>query len=192
MKLSFAFGALLFGFFYAVVPNAQEGSPSRSNSQGAFELVNHLGKTVTNRDYLSKYMLVYFGYTYCPDVCPIDLQIISEAMDALGEKSKIIQPLFVTVDPERDTVKVMAEYVKHFHPRLSGLTGTKKQVASAMQVYRMKARKYYPPDGDPGEYLVDHSAAIVLIGPDGRGLSLFPHGITADAIVADIKRFIGP
>jgi cytochrome oxidase Cu insertion factor (SCO1/SenC/PrrC family) len=188
---------LLFSAFI-ISPNADAHGPKLKNKEtaslasnrGPFELVTHTGKTVTDRDYLGKYMLVYFGYTHCPDVCPIDLQIVSEAVDMLGKDGAKVQPVFVTVDPKRDTVKVMAEYVKHFHPRLIGLTGTSKQVDSAMQIYRMRARKYYPPDGDPGEYLVDHSAAIVLIGPAGGGLSLFPHGITADVIVADIKRFI--
>ena len=165
---------------------------SLASNRGPFELVTHNGKTVTDRDYLGKYMLVYFGYTHCPDVCPIDLQIVSEAVDMLGEDGAKVQPLFITVDPARDTVKVMADYVKNFHPRLIGLTGTQQQVASAAKIYRMQSRKSVSQDAEPGEYLIDHSAAIVLIGPDGGGLSLFPHGITAKDIVADIKRYIAP
>ncbi len=165
---------------------------SLASNRGPFELVTHTGKTVTDRDFLGKYMLVYFGYTHCPDVCPIDLQIVSEAVDMLGKDGDKIQPLFVTVDPKRDTVKVMARYVKHFHPRLIGLTGTKQQVASAAKIYRMQSRRSVSQDAEPGEYLIDHSAATVLIGPNGGGLSLFPHGITAKDIVADIKRYITP
>jgi len=165
---------------------------SLASNRGPFELVTHTGKTVTDRDYLGKYMLVYFGYTHCPDVCPIDLQIVSEAVDLLGKDGAKVQPLFVTVDPKRDTVNVMAKYVKLFHPRLIGLTGTKAQVASAAKIYRMQSRRSVSQDAEPGEYLIDHSAAIVLIGPDGVGLSLFPHGITAKDIVSDIKRYIAP
>ena len=165
---------------------------SLASNRGPFELVTHTGKTVTDRDYLGKFMLVYFGYTHCPDVCPIDLQIVSEVVYMLGKDSAKVQPLFVTVDPTRDTVKVMADYVKHFHPRLIGLTGNKKQIASAAEIYRMQSRKSVSQDAEPGEYLIDHSAAIVLIGPDGGGLSLFPHGITAKDIAADIERFIKP
>ncbi|MBT3917454.1 MAG: SCO family protein [Rhodospirillaceae bacterium] len=188
---------LLFSAFI-ISPNADAHGPKLKNKEtaslasnrGPFELVTHTGKTVTDRDYLGKYMLVYFGYTHCPDVCPIDLQIVSEAVDMLGKDGAKVQPVFVTVDPKRDTVKVMAEYVKLFHPRLIGLTGTKAQVASAAKIYRMQSRRSVSQNAEPGEYLIDHSAAIVLIGPDGGGLSLFPHGITADVIVADIKRFI--
>jgi|TARA_B100000315_G_scaffold242296_1_gene264314 protein SCO1/2 len=166
---------------------------SLASNRGPFELITHTGETVTDRDYLGKYMLVYFGYTNCPDVCPIDLQIVSEAVDMLGKDGARVQPLFVTVDPERDTVKVMADYVKHFHPRLIGLTGSKEQIASAANIYRMQSRKYFPADSEKkSDYLVEHSAAMVLIGPDGGGLSLFPHGITANDVVTDIKRFINP
>ncbi len=177
----------------------------QSANRGPFSLVDSRGRAVTDRDFLGKFMLVFFGYTYCPDVCPTDLQIMSDAIDILGAAGKKVQPLFITVDPERDTPQVLAEYVSNFHPRLIGLTGTLEQVATAAKVYHARYRKFYPlvlADIDnSGEragkeaeenthYLMDHTAAIVLVGPDGVGLSLYPHGITSEAIADDIQRFI--
>ncbi len=121
---------------------------------------------------------------------PTDLQVISEALDMLGKDAGKIQPLFITLDPERDTEKVMAEYVQHFHPKLIGLTGTKSQTKAAADVYRIQKRIYYPLDGDKKDYLLDHSAAIILIGPDGGGLSMFPHGIAPEDIVKDIRSYL--
>ncbi len=159
-------------------------------NRGPFSLVTHKGEKVTDQSFLGQYMLVFFGYTHCPDVCPTDLQVISEAMDMLGKDASKIQPLFITLDPERDTEKVMAEYVQHFHPKLIGLTGTNKQTKAAADVYRIQKRIYYPPDGGKKDYLLDHSAAIILVGPDGGGLSMFPHGITPEDIVEDIRGYL--
>ncbi|MAF47653.1 MAG: SCO family protein [Rhodospirillaceae bacterium] len=163
---------------------------SLGNNRGPFELVTHRGQAVTNESFLGKFMLVYFGYTHCPDVCPLDLQTVSEAVDMLGGDGDQVRPLFVTVDPKRDTVPVLADYVKNFHPRMIGLTGSAGQIASATRVYRIRARKYFPPDAEDDQYLIGHSAAIVLVGPDGAGLSLYPQGITAEDIAKDIRRFM--
>lgn len=159
-------------------------------NRGPFSLVTHKGEKVTDESFLGRYMLVFFGYTNCPDVCPTDLQVMSEAMDMLGVQSKRVQPLFITLDPERDTEEVMADYVRNFHPKLIGLTGTKKQIGAAAKIYGIQKRKFYPPDGDNTDYLLDHSAAIILIGPDGGGLSMFPHGISPEDIVKDIKGYL--
>jgi protein SCO1/2 len=147
-------------------------------------------------------MLVYFGYTHCPDVCPIDLQVMVAAIDLIGEQGAGVHPVFITVDPKRDTVAVMAEYVAAFHPRLTGLTGTPEQVAAAAANYRVRRMKFFPLNlddgdqnqggtaGDNSRYLVDHSAAFFLIGPDGGGLVQYAHGMTAAEIAADIRQFI--
>jgi protein SCO1/2 len=146
-------------------------------------------------------MLVFFGYTYCPDICPTDLQVMSNALDILGQAAERVQPIFVTIDPERDTPGVLATYVGHFHPRLAGLTGTPEQVAAVAKIYRVRYRKLYPlaldedDEGSRGneaasQYLIDHTGATYLIGPDGGGLSLYHHGITPEELAADIRRFI--
>lgn len=156
---------------------------------GPFALVDHTGRAITERDFRGKFMLVFFGYTFCPDVCPTDLQIISNAMDMLGPDGERVQPIFITLDPERDTVKVLAEYVSHFHPRLIGLTGAPAQVKAAAKAYRAVYYKVYPlPFSDESEekdetdtqddnanYLVAHSAVTYLMGPDGRFLKIFDH-----------------
>jgi len=151
-------------------------------------------------------MLVYFGYTHCPDVCPIDLQVMTEAIDLMGEPGAGVQPVFITIDPQRDTVEVMAGYVAAFHPRLTGLTGTTEQIAAAAATYRVQWRKFFPLNldgdgdgddqsrdgaaGDNALYLLDHSAAFFLIGPDGGGLVQYDHGMTAAEIAEDVRQFL--
>lgn len=156
---------------------------------GPFTLVDHTGKTVTDADFRGRYLLIYFGYTYCPDVCPTTLQTMTEALDLLGEKAEKVQPLFITVDPERDTVKVLADYVKAFHPRLVGLTGTADQIARAAKAYGVYYAKAEPSDPD-APYLMDHSSFVYLMGPDGRYLTVFPHGTTPEDMAATLKDVI--
>ncbi len=174
---------------------------SRAANRGAFSLVDHTGRAVTDQDFLGRFLLVFFGYTHCPDICPTDLLVMSQALDMLGAAGERVQPIFITIDPERDTPRVMAEFIGHFHPRLVGLTGAPEQVAAAAKVYRVRYRKFYPleldEDGahgheDGGQYLMDHTAATYLIGTDGGGLSLYPHGMTAADIAADIEQLIDP
>jgi len=148
---------------------------------GPFELVAHTGETVTDRTYRGKFMLVFFGYTYCPDICPVELQVIADALDILGPKAEAIQPIFISVDPERDTPKVLADYVAAFHPRLVGLAGTKQQVTAAAKAYRAvfyKARDTSESsdgkdDGDDTDYLMNHTSYTYLMGPDGKYIRHF-------------------
>ncbi len=145
---------------------------------GPFSLENQDGKPVTNKDFRGEYMLIYFGYTYCPDICPVDLQTMSTALDLLDEGTLArIQPIFITIDPERDTPEVMGEYISHFHPRLIGLTGTEAEINQAARAYRVYRRKV--PGKDPGEYQMDHSAITYLMGPKGRYITHFTSGATA-------------
>jgi protein SCO2 len=138
---------------------------------GAFELVDHKGRVARDSDYRGKYLLVMFGYTYCPDVCPTELQVITEAMERLGQAGSKVQPLMITVDPERDTVAVLADYIGNFHPSLIALTGSTAQVKAVTKAYRVYFAKA-PPD-DEGDYFMDHSAFIYLMGPDGKYLHHF-------------------
>lgn len=157
---------------------------------GPFELLDHNGRTVSDRDFLGKPMIVMFGYTYCPSICPTDLTALAQALDDAGAAGDAVQPLFITVDPNRDTAEVLAEYVTYFHPRLIGLTGDDASVENAMKAYRIG--RYFVPDtaGDPDEYLVDHTPTMFLMDAAGKFVTLFPHGTPADRIADAIKRHV--
>jgi cytochrome oxidase Cu insertion factor (SCO1/SenC/PrrC family) len=158
---------------------------------GPFELTDHTGKPRTNSDFRGKLMLVYFGFTYCPDVCPTDLQAIGLALDKLGTDGDSVQPLFITVDPERDTPQHLAEYVPMFHPRLIGLTGSAEAIRKAADAYKVYYAKVDPPKGDGGYYTVDHTAFIYLMDREGNYLGFFPPGTSADRMVEIIRPRLG-
>ncbi|CAO3418568.1 SCO family protein [Azospirillum doebereinerae] len=153
---------------------------------GPFTMTDNKGRTVTDAEYRGKYLLIYFGYTYCPDVCPTELGVMTQALDLLGRQSDKVQPLFVTVDPERDTVAHLNDYVALFHPSLIGLTGTVDQVRDTARAYRVYYAKAPQKDGKPDEYLMDHSSFIYLMGPDGGFVGVYPAGTTADRIAQDL------
>lgn len=140
---------------------------------GPFSLVDHNGRAVTDADFRGKHMLVFFGFTHCPDVCPLELQTVGRAMDLLGEKAEALVPVFISVDPARDTPEQLKGYVPAFHPRMVGLTGSPEQVAAAAKAYRVYYRK--APGTAPGaaDYQVDHTAFTYLMGPDGEFLHFF-------------------
>jgi cytochrome oxidase Cu insertion factor (SCO1/SenC/PrrC family) len=156
---------------------------------GPFRLIDHNGIPRTNEDFRGKLLLVYFGFTYCPDVCPTDLQNIGLALDKLGEAAGRVQPLFVTVDPERDTVEHLRGYVPMFHPRLIGLTGNAAAIHAAAEAYRAYYAKV-PLKGD--DYTVDHSSFIYVVGADGHYLGFLPPGTSPDRIAEAIRRYVAP
>lgn len=173
-------------------PHAAEwASDAGAENRAPFSLIDQTGQAVTDRDFAGRFMLIFFGYTHCPDICPTDLTVISDAVDMLGEDGDAVQPIFITIDPARDTADVMAAYVKHFHPRLIGLTGTEEQIRAISARYGVRSTEYRA-DGSNGEndYFLDHTGAIYLIGPDGGGLTYFQHGVPAQDIAATIKQFI--
>ncbi len=155
---------------------------------GPFALIDQNGTVRHDTDFRGELMLVYFGYTYCPDACPAALQMMSAALDELGDGAKDIQPIFISVDPERDTVAQMKLYASNFHPRLLALTGTPEQTAAAARAYRIYVEKVKQPGSE--DYLVDHSSFIFLMGRDGRLLTYFPSDVTADAMAAAIKKYL--
>jgi protein SCO1/2 len=165
----------------------ESGTKSAVPIGGPFTLTDHTGKSVTDADFRGKYMLIYFGYTYCPDVCPTELGVMTQALDRLGPKSEQVQPIFITIDPDRDTVAHMKDYVSLFHPRLVGLTGTPEQVREAARAYRVYYAKAPQKDGKADDYLMDHSSFIYLMGPDGTFVGVYPGGTTADKIVQDLS-----
>ncbi|MBI3507189.1 MAG: SCO family protein [Proteobacteria bacterium] len=156
---------------------------------GPFELVDQSGRTRTEADLLGHYSLIYFGFTYCPDACPTALLAIAEALDRLGPAAARIQPVFITVDPERDTVSQMASYVGAVDERLMGLTGTPEQVAKAARAYRVFYRKTIP--AGSAEYLVDHTSLIYLMDPNGKYVAHFSHETPVDRIEEVLRRAVG-
>ncbi|MEA2878687.1 MAG: hypothetical protein QOF14_3883 [Hyphomicrobiales bacterium] len=156
---------------------------------GPFALVDQDGKPRTDADFRGKLLLVYFGFTYCPDVCPTDLQNIGLALDQLGPAGEKIQPLFISVDPERDTVEHLKDYVPMFHPRLIGLTGNAAAIHAAADAYRAYYAKV-PLKGD--DYTVDHSSFIYVVGADGQYLGFLPPGTSPDRIAEAIRRYVAP
>jgi len=146
---------------------------------GPFELVDHDGRTVTERSYGDTWRLMFFGFTHCPDVCPTELQKFAEVLDRLGSRSARVTPLFVSVDPERDTPDELKRYVAQFDPRIVGLTGTQQQVSTVLRSFRVYASRV-PVDG--GSYTMDHSAFVYLMRPDGSFGALFSPDMPVDRI----------
>jgi cytochrome oxidase Cu insertion factor (SCO1/SenC/PrrC family) len=157
---------------------------------GPYELTDQTGRRRTDADFRGKLVVLYFGYTYCPDVCPTELQSISLALDNLGAAAESVQPLFITVDPERDTPARLAEFVSSFHPRLVGLTGSVADIRKTAIEYRT----FFVKNGAtaPGEYSVDHTGFIYLVGKDGRYLGFLPPGVAPDEIADAIRTRLQP
>jgi cytochrome oxidase Cu insertion factor (SCO1/SenC/PrrC family) len=153
---------------------------------GAFELVDHHGNKVTDQDFRGKHLLVYFGYTYCPDVCPTSLWTIAEALRSLGELADQVQPVFISVDPGRDTPEQLAGYVELFHPSLIGLTGEPAAIRKAAKAYQA----YYFVGEVDGEYVVDHTSWSYFLDPEGKALGHFDHGIDPAAMADRIRHHI--
>ena len=195
MRLCLAALALLLGA--SGVPAA---APQRSAAEvmdvlmwnrepvgGPFALVDQNGKRRTDADFRGKLMLVYFGYTYCPDICPTDLHQIGLAVEQLGPAGGEVQPIFVTLDPERDTPKHLAAYVPHFHPRFIGLTGTQSAIRQAASAYKV----YYKKVAGRSGYSVDHTAFIYLMNGNGQYLGFFPPGTSAERMLEIIRPQLG-
>ncbi|MEM7191918.1 MAG: SCO family protein [Pseudomonadota bacterium] len=156
---------------------------------GPFELVGKDGKPVTDEDFRGRYMLVFFGFTHCPDVCPAELQVMSAALDDIGDKADKVVPIFISVDPERDTPEIVSAYVENFGPNFVGLTGTPEAVADAAKAYRVTYKKFQ--DETMGEsYSVDHSALLYLMGPDGEFVTYFPYGTSPERMSDTLRRYL--
>lgn len=154
---------------------------------GTFTLTDHHGNTVSTQDYDGKYKLVFFGFTYCPDVCPAGLQKITQTMEALDAKqAAAIQPLFITIDPARDTPEVMQTYLQTYHDSLIGLTGTAEEIKAVEQQYKVYAARM-DDEAAPDGYSMNHSSFIFLMGPNDDLISLFSSTDSPADIVRDIK-----
>jgi cytochrome oxidase Cu insertion factor (SCO1/SenC/PrrC family) len=153
---------------------------------GPFELTDHNGNRVTDQTYKGRLMLIYFGFTYCPDACPTALGIMSAAIDKLDVAADRVVPILITVDPERDTPEVLKDYVSNFHPGMVGLTGTKEQIDRAAKAYRVFYQK--APGATADEYLMDHTLLIYLMDADGKYVTHFGPDATPDQVAEEIRK----
>ena len=142
---------------------------------GSFELLDQDRNSITNNSFPNKFKIIYFGFTFCPDVCPVGLTTISEALNSLGTKAQHIQPIFITLDPLRDTAEVLKSYREHFHESIIFLTGTEEQIRSVAKLYKV----YFQKTNDNDDYLIDHSAITFIIAPSGGYLKHFGPNATA-------------
>jgi protein SCO1/2 len=186
----------IIGLLVAVMLLAAGGYLFLSGSQpaalavgGPFSLIDGDGHAVTDQTYRGKFMLVYFGYTYCPDVCPTTLSAVADAMDKLGPKADKIQPLFITVDPKRDKPDVVKQYAAAFGTRIVGLTGSPEQIAAAAKAYRVYYAEHRTGTG-PDDYSMDHSSVLYLMGPDGRFIEPLRADQTGPEMAAVLTRLI--
>jgi cytochrome oxidase Cu insertion factor (SCO1/SenC/PrrC family) len=161
----------------------------RGTVGGPFSLTDQTGRRRNDTEFRGKLLIIYFGYTYCPDVCPTDLQQIGLAVEHLGDVGSAVQPLFITIDPARDTPEVLAQYVPSFHPRLLGLTGTSDEIAAVAQEFKVVYTKYQPSDGGP--YLIDHTGFVYIVDRSGKYRGFFPPGTPEDRMREMIKTIVG-
>jgi cytochrome oxidase Cu insertion factor (SCO1/SenC/PrrC family) len=195
--------ALVFLGLASLAPASLARSPERSAAElmdavmwnrepigGPFALTDQDGRPRTDADFRGKLMLVYFGFTYCPDVCPTDLQQMALAVDRLGPAGEMVQPVFITLDPERDTPEHLKPYMPMLHPRFAGLTGDAAAVEAAARAYRVYFEKVERADGT--DYTINHSGFIYLIGRNGEYLGFFPPGTSAERLAEAIRPNISP
>jgi protein SCO1 len=186
---------LLFAFLLGACGQAApaEDPPLKgARLGGAFSLTDQNGRRVTDRSWPGKYTLIYFGYTFCPDVCPVDMRVIGAGLRRFEESDPTrgakVQPIFISVDPGRDTPPVLREFVAHFHPRLVGLTGTPDEVARAARAFGIP---YMRRDGaTPGSYLMDHGRNAVLYDPAGQPLAMIPYDHGPEGAASELARWV--
>ena len=188
LLLGVCLGLLLVpGAIDRLLPRGAVRSIGEASVGGPFTLTDHTGRRVTDQEWRGRYMLVFFGFTFCPDVCPTALQVTASALDKLGAKAERVTPLFISVDWERDTPDMLARYVSSFHPRLVGLTGSADEIAAVARAYRVYYRKAKDEKSAAG-YTIDHSSIVYLMGPDGRFVTHFTHTTSPDAMAAALER----
>ncbi|MEG6508339.1 SCO family protein [Methyloligella sp. 2.7D] len=188
--IAFVIGAAggLAALLIANPPSEQVKSSGTALIGGPFTLTDQNGKQVTDEDFRGRHMLVFFGFTHCPDICPAELQVMAAAMDELGDKAKEIVPVFISVDPGRDTPEALKAYLSNFGDEFVGLTGTDEQIAKVAKEYRVTYSTHKEESAE--NYTVDHSAIVYLMGPDGKYLDHFSYGTSASKMAQTLKRYL--
>lgn len=148
------------------------------------------GSVVTDENLVGKFSLIYFGYMGCPDVCPTSLMTMSEVMKSIGGRAEKVLPVFVTVDPDRDTAKVLSDFVSNFDKRFIALRGPKEYTDHMVKAFNAKYQFQYSDPNNKKQYTVDHTASIALVGPDANLIKRYPHGLTSDEIAKDLATII--
>jgi protein SCO1/2 len=189
----FTFVASLAALFLGACSSPSSPPPLEGASMGGpFTLTDQNGRRVSDRDFAGKYRLVYFGYTFCPDVCPVDMQVIGaglrrfEAEDAA--RAARVQPIFISVDPARDMPPVLRQFVAAFHPRMIGLTGSEAEIAQVAREYRIFYERGEASPG--GGYMVNHTRMAVLYGPEGQPIAMIPHDQGPDGVATELGRWV--
>ena len=172
-----------------LLPSAAQTVSGKALVGGPFSLTDSSGKHVTDKDFRGRDMLVFFGFTSCPDICPASLQLMSTVLDKLGPKADRITPIFITIDPERDTAPKLDEYVKHFSSRIVGLTGTPEEIAAAAKAYRVYYNKV-PNKVVPGDYTMDHTGIIYLMDANGDYVTHFTPATPVDDMTAKLAKLL--
>src|SRR5574340_415655 len=167
-----------------------EGGEPEVGIVSRYLLMDHKGRAVSDQDFRCRFQLIAFGYTFCPDICPTTLAEMSVVMDKLGKRSERLQPLFVSVDPERDTPEVLARYTAFFNPRIIGLTGSPELVRRVADHFKVRYEKHWEPGAAKDQYSVDHSAGMYLLGPDGRFLVKFAYAMPVQEIAERLKAIL--
>ena len=165
-------------------PHAFAGTRLQAAAPAAdFQLATTAGKPMRLSDFRGKYVLLYFGYTYCPDACPLTLTDLADMMKLLGPAADDVQVILVSLDPERDTVDHLASYLPHFHPNFLGMTGTVEEVLPVATQFGI----FYAKRGDAIGYTIDHTSTVVVIDPEGRPQEVFPYGATGEQMADDLR-----
>jgi len=195
MNKAFRFLAMLALLAPAACHRGPDAQPPLAGARlgGPFVLTDQDGKSFDSKRLLGRYAIVYFGYTFCPDVCPMDMQKLGKGLHAFEDKDAAraakVQPVFITVDPARDTPAILKQYVAAFHPRLIGLTGSDAQIAAVAKLYAAPFSKEAGAPGTNG-YLMQHSSAAILFGPDGQPMALVPVDDSADAVAKTLDQWV--
>lgn len=169
---------------WALEARAMDQAPDEAAARpsGRYLLMDPNGRALTNHDFPGQFQLISFGYTYCPDICPTTLVAQAAILRALGERAAGVQPVFITVDPERDTPEVLQRYTSYFHPRIIGLTGSPELIARAAEHFRVRYERVQEPGAPADAYHVDHTAGMFLLGPDGSYIRRFAYETPAAEI----------
>jgi protein SCO1/2 len=172
-------------------PAPQVETSGKALIGGPFSLVDQTGKTVTDKDFRGRYMLVFFGFTHCPDVCPAELQVMADALGQLGPKASKIVPVFISLDPERDRPEAVGAYVKNFGPNFVGLTGSPEAIAAAAKAYRISFSKFeYKDSNGQSGYSIDHSTLLYLMDKNGEYITHFSYGTPAAKMAETLRRYL--